>query len=203
MTITTKRALQKLAYNAIEAKLYKKKMTDFSIDLSKDAPVLNEPHCVFVTLRIDGELRGCMGCFQPPENTNIYQMIQKYAVVAAFEDNRFSPLTIPELSKIKIEISILSPLEKISGNAVEIASDGSVKPSFKSLKYYEPIIRVGTDGLIVVSAGHSGVFLPEVPTEFDWDLEEYLDKLCGKGGLDKECWKWSTTDLYRFTSYHF
>lgn len=83
-------------------------MKKIPINYEKDSIVFSKPHCVFVTLKINGELRGCVGCFHPYDNSRLHKMVEKYAIAAAFQDKRFQPITMPELKQLSIEISILS-----------------------------------------------------------------------------------------------
>jgi AMMECR1 domain-containing protein len=82
---------------------------------------------------------------------------------------------------VKLEISILSPLHRVTDlNA----------------------IRVGTDGLMIVKYGARGVFLPQVPVQEGWDRDAYLENLCLKAGLERGCWR-ENASLYSFTAFVF
>ncbi len=127
---------------------------------------LAEPKGVFVTLKKEGELRGCIGIVEP-----IYPLgtaVVKAAISSAFEDPRFYPLRKDEFVKLEIEISILT-------KPVEI--DNPLK------------IDVGTHGIIIERGWNKGLLLPQVPLEYGWGLEEYLRNGCVKAGLEPECWK--------------
>jgi len=104
--------------------------------------------------------------------------IQEMAVAAAESDPRFPTLTAAELAQVKLEISVLSPLHRVTD------------PNE---------IRVGTDGLMIDKFGEQGVFLPQVPVQQGWDREAYLENLCLKAGLDQGCWK-EDAKLYTFTA---
>jgi AmmeMemoRadiSam system protein B/AmmeMemoRadiSam system protein A len=145
-------------------------------DYQTDDPVLNRRSGVFVTLKEDGNLRGCIGHTQA--DTPLYRVVQETAVSAATGDPRFPALTAEEMSEIGVEISILSPLRRIT----------SVEE-----------VEVGTHGLMIVAGGRQGLFLPQVPVEQGWDLEEYLNNLCLKAGLPHRCWNQDPT-LYTFTA---
>lgn len=97
------------------------------------------------------------------------------ALQAAFNDSRFSPLSQQELSKIEIEISVLTPFTKIP-NADEIV--------------------MGRDGVIVKKLGKQAVFLPQVATETGWSKEVFLDQLCYKAGLSAGDWR--SAELFTF-----
>lgn len=105
----------------------------------------------FVTLRMHESLRGCIGTFQ--SDGNLIQAIQRMAVAAAFEDPRFEPLSFEELPEIKIEVSILGPLQKL----------GHIQD-----------LEIGRHGLLVRHQGKSGTYLPDVAVEQGWDGEQFV-----------------------------
>lgn len=127
----------------------------------------------FVTLKKNGELRGCIGHMS--EDTPLCTNVGAMALQAAFNDKRFSPLRQEELSQVEIEISVLTPFTKIR-NADEIV--------------------LGRDGVIVKKGNKQAVFLPQVATETGWSKEEFLDQLCYKAGLKAHDWK--DADLFTF-----
>jgi AmmeMemoRadiSam system protein A len=108
----------------------------------------------------------------------LYRVVQEMAVAAATSDPRFPPLTAEELEQTSIEISILSPLRRITDTQQ---------------------VEVGTHGLVILQAGQQGVLLPQVPVENGWDREEFLENLCLKAGLPDDCWADRPT-LYAFTA---
>jgi AmmeMemoRadiSam system protein A/AmmeMemoRadiSam system protein B len=141
-------------------------------------PMLNQPMGAFVTLHEAGELRGCIGNMvgQGP----LYQTIADMAIEAATGDPRFQKLSPGEIDKIDIEISVLSPLQKVK-SADEINIPGH--------------------GVIVKKGFNSGVYLPQVATETGWSKEEFLTSLCAqKAGLRPDAWKEESTELYTFTA---
>jgi len=127
---------------------------------------LRVPQGAFVTLTKHGELRGCIG--RIPADFELGKTVGTMALEAAFNDVRFGPLTLRELPEVEIEISALTPMKSI-----EKASQ----------------IRVGKDGVVLVKAGRSAVFLPQVATEQHWGRDELLDHLCVKAGLAEGCWE--------------
>jgi len=132
----------------------------------------------FVTLKKHGQLRGCIGFFEPDQTLD--EIIKLAALSAAFRDIRFLPLAGEELKEVEIEISILSPSKKINN---------------------PDIIEVGKHGVYIQRGGKSGVYLPQVPVEQGWDKETYLNSLCEhKVGLEKDCWRNNSTDIYIFTA---
>lgn len=140
-------------------------------------PIFQTKRGVFVTLRKQGQLRGCIGTFEPEQN--LAQTIQAMTLSAAFQDPRFFPLQENELTEVKIEISILSPRQKITN------------PN---------LIEMGKHGVYVKKNSRSGVYLPQVATEQGWDREEFLNSLCEeKAGLEREAWRDGSAELYIFT----
>ncbi len=134
-----------------------------------DAP-LTQKVGAFVTLRRYGDLRGCVGHVYA--DMPLYEVVQQMAISAAEYDMRFMPLTLDEMDDIEIEISVLSPLERIS----------DVKQ-----------IEVGTHGLLISKSGRRGLLLPQVATERGWDRETFLEALCDKAGLPPDSWKQGAT----------
>lgn len=138
-------------------------------------PRLNLPGAVFVTLTEGGDLRGCVGTTEPA--MTLMDAARYGAFSAAFHDGRFQPLKPEELGKIKIEVSVLSPMKPVK--AAEI--------------------KEGVQGVVAVNEGRSGLFLPQV-----WEQipakEDFLGELCSqKAGLPRDCWKDGKTRLYSFT----
>ncbi|OGR44307.1 MAG: hypothetical protein A2X35_02460 [Elusimicrobia bacterium GWA2_61_42] len=139
-------------------------------------PEFNQPAAVFVTLTSGGALRGCIGSLEP--RGTLADMVGAYAGAAAFEDPRFEPVTAADLKKLKIEISVLSPLERVSGPEA---------------------VKAGVHGVYVKNGGRSGTYLPQVWEHFT-DKEEFLSSLCAeKAGLAAGAWKDQATELYTYT----
>jgi len=105
------------------------------------------------------------------------------AIAAATEDPRFPPLDSRELDNIIFEVSVLTPPQEISIN----------NPSD-----YRKEIEIGKDGLILRWRFGSGLLLPQVPLELNWDTEEYLANLCYKAGAPPDVWLDSNSKLYKF-----
>ena len=136
---------------------------------------------VFVTLHKVDELRGCIG-FPTPERI-LHQSLVDAAIASAIEDPRFPPVRYEELSDISFEITVLTPPLMIS---VEHPLE------------YPRKIKVGRDGLIVRWEFGSGLLLPQVPVEYGWDEEEFLNHTCEKAGANQDCWKQKNTKIFRF-----
>ncbi len=131
----------------------------------------------FVTITENGQLRGCIGYIRAYKP--LYQTVHECAISAALNDYRFTPLQQNELDKIHLEISVLSPLEK-----VENLDD----------------IKVGRDGLLIVKGAYQGVLLPQVATEYGWDRTTFLEQTCRKAGLPPDAYKDKDTTIYKFSA---
>ena len=136
---------------------------------------------VFVTLNNADGLRGCIGF--PMPDKKLSNGIIDAAIAAATEDPRFSPVKTNELSEIVFEVTVLTPPVEI------IVND--------PMEYLEKI-KVGRDGLIIRNSFSSGLLLPQVPVEYGWDVEEFLQHTCEKAGLEKDTWKNEKVKIEKF-----
>ncbi|MBD3259177.1 TIGR00296 family protein [Candidatus Woesearchaeota archaeon] len=173
---TMNEKLVDIARKAIECRFNHKE-----VDLNDE--ILENKRGVFVTLTKDGELRGCIGFPEP-----VYPLgeaVRKAAVGAAFGDPRFPPVEEDELKDVQIEVSVLTLPEEIT---VADPQD------------YLDFIRLGKDGLMIEMNGQGGLFLPQVPLEWNWDVNEYLEQLCLKAGLAPGSWALPDAKLYKFES---
>jgi hypothetical protein len=127
---------------------------------------LREPGAAFVTLRKQGELRGCIGHTLPTQP--LWECVREVAASAATDDGRFPPVTVPELGSLRYEVSVLTPLEPLPDPTQ---------------------VEVGKDGLLVEWRGRRGLLLPQVPGEFGWTRDEFLSATCRKAGLPLDCWR--------------
>jgi len=119
-------------------------------------------------------LRGCVGSFS--QNTPLYKVIEEMAIASAIHDTRFNPVTKSEFEKIKIEISVLTPLKKIS----------SIKE-----------IILGKHGIYIKKGYNSGTFLPQVATETGWTVEDFVGRCSqDKAGIGWDGWK--NAELYTY-----
>lgn len=144
----------------------------------ESSPIFKSGCGVFATLRKDGDLRGCIGTFD--NSKSLAQTIQKMAISSAFADYRFNQLSAEELDEIKFEISVLSPMEKIT----------------------DPyIIEVGKHGVYIQKGNNSGVYLPQVAVEEGWNREQFLDHLCErKAGIGRDSWRDGSAQIFIFTA---
>ncbi|MDI6783580.1 MAG: AmmeMemoRadiSam system protein A [bacterium] len=173
LSASAKQELLKLARETITSYLRSHRLPKLEIP----DPELNQNLGAFVTLTIQGQLRGCIGRFEP--DMPIAEVVQQMAVAAATEDPRFSPVTLAELQKIRIEISALTPRRKIT----DITE-----------------IQVGKHGLYLTRGWHSGTLLPQVATEYHWTREEFLQHTCYKAGLPPDAWKDKDTELFVYSA---
>lgn len=172
--------LVKIARKSIKTYLNEKRV----LDIPEDTPeTLKEEGGAFVTLYKGGELRGCIGY---PEPTKILvKAVIEVAISAATQDPRFPPVTVDEMENIKVEVSVLTTPQLI---VVE-------KPT-----EYPEKIKIGIDGLIVERGFYRGLLLPQVPVEWQWDVNEYLSNTCMKAGLSPDCWLHEGIKIYKFMS---
>lgn len=158
ITDNEKKLLLKIAREAIEGKIAGRNGNNQILGHLPDT--FKERYGAFVTLHKKGTLRGCIGHLMGI--SPLYITIDEMAQAAAFEDPRFMPIKSEELGDINIEISILSPMEKISS--------------------LDEII-VGQHGIYLKKGGYSGTLLPQVAPEQGWDRETLFKQCCIKAGL--------------------
>ncbi|MDG6223208.1 MAG: TIGR00296 family protein [Candidatus Bathyarchaeota archaeon] len=146
---------------------------------------LMEPCGVFVTLNSIAKktkcLRGCIGL--PYPTSPLVKAVIEAAVSAATQDPRFPPVDVQELDNIVFEVSVLTPPELVK---VEKPTD------------YPSKIKVGRDGLILEQGYHKGLLLPQVPVEWNWEVEEFLCQTAMKAGVPPDSWLLKGTKIYRF-----
>jgi MEMO1 family protein len=161
-----------IARNSIRSMLFDHK--SLTIDPGSLPQIFKRNMGAFVTLKIDGNLRGCIGRFNPPDP--LYEVVSQMAISSAFEDSRFSPLNKDEFGKIEIEISVLGPLKRIN-NISELV--------------------LGKHGIYIKKGFRSGTMLPQVATENKWTVEQFLGYTArDKAGLDWTGWKDAELYIY-------
>ena len=138
---------------------------------------------VFVTIKSypKHELRGCIG--YPEPIAPLREALVDSAISAASRDPRFPPVSSGELSRITVEVSLLTPPEP-----VEVSDPKELLSK----------ITIGEDGLIVERGGAKGLLLPQVPVEWNWEVEQFLEHTCVKAGLPPNAWKGSDTRFLKF-----
>jgi AmmeMemoRadiSam system protein A len=138
---------------------------------------LREKCGAFVSLHSGGGLRGCIGYITA--HKPLFETVKEMAECAAFSDPRFPPLTLEELDQVAIEISVLSPFEKITDlNKIE----------------------VGKHGIMVRRGFQSGLLLPQVATEYNWNREQFLSHTCQKAGLPPSAWRTGNLEVEIFSA---
>ena len=182
ITDADKDVLLKLARSAITSALIK----DSEVVRPKEiSPALKEQRGCFVTLQKKGALRGCIGTIEPVRP--LFSNVEENALNSAFKDPRFSPVTEDELSEIEVEISILTVPRVLE---FEDGKDLMVK------------LKPGVHGVILSQDYRSATFLPQV-----WDQlpnkKEFLENLCLKGGMNRNCWKTKETSVKVYEVEHF
>jgi AmmeMemoRadiSam system protein A len=166
--------LLRLAHDSISSALQHRE-----ISLDPPTPHLAEPRGVFTSLYLrrnlpgglpredqgKEELRGCVGYVLP--TCSVFRAVAETARAAAFDDNRFPPVTQEEAPHLEIELSILSPAKPVRAEEIE----------------------VGRHGLLISWHGRRGLLLPQVPVERAWDRTTFLEQTCRKAGLPADAWK--------------
>ncbi len=167
-----KEMLFSIARNSIRTMLYEDK--NYAIDKKKIPEALKNQYGAFVTLKIDGKLRGCIGRFLSSDP--LYEVVQSSALSSAFEDHRFYPLTKEEFDKVEVEITVLGPMKKIT----------SINE-----------IILGKHGIYIKNDLRAGTMLPQVATENGWTVEQFLGYTSrDKAGLGWEGWKSAELFIY-------
>jgi AmmeMemoRadiSam system protein A len=156
--------LLRLAHDSIAAGLEHRELA-----LAPPTPHLAELRGAFTSLYLRGELRGCVGYVLP--TCSVYRAVAETARAAAFDDNRFAPVTKEEAAHLQVELSILSPPRSIHPEEIE----------------------VGRHGLLITGLGRRGLLLPQVPIERGWDPTTFLEQTCLKAGLPANAWQTGAT----------
>lgn len=164
MTPTEQATLFGLARAAIQARLAGSPPPE----LPPSTPALARAAGVFVTLRLRGALRGCIGRIQTERP--LTESVRDLAEAAAFGDRRFKPLGAEEYPELELELSVLTPTQVLSPESLPGA------------------VQVGTHGLIVRLHGRSGLLLPQVAAERNWDALTFLQQTSLKAGLPEDAW---------------
>ena len=172
LSVADKKVLLRIARESIECAL-----NDTPAAGREYKGALAERCGAFVTLHIRGELRGCVGYIEA--RFPLHRTVQEVAVKAAFEDPRFPTLTAREFADVEIEISVLSPLRKIT----DIGE-----------------IEVGRHGLVLEARYARGLLLPQVATEYGWDRVQFLNHTARKAGMHPDAWRQKGTSIFIFTS---
>ncbi len=174
LTPAEKQELLKVARQSVETAVREKKVYSPPAD---EPEALRTPRGAFVTLKENGNLRGCIGYMSPLKP--LVETVRDVAAYAALEDRRFRPVGESELGLLEYEISVLSPLRRVE----DINQ-----------------IHVGQHGLLIRKGEYEGVLLPQVPTEEGWNRNTFLEQVCVKAGLPEQSWKDEDADLFMFSA---
>lgn len=155
-----RRLLLRLAHEAISATLEQRELS-----LVSPSPHLAGPRGAFTTLYYRGDLRGCVGYVFPV--TSLYRTVAESARGAAFDDPRFSPVSGDQAAELEVSLSVLSPLQPVLPEQVEI----------------------GRHGLLISLGYYHGLLLPQVPVEHGWERIAFLEQTCRKAGLPLDAWQ--------------
>jgi hypothetical protein len=138
---------------------------------------LNQERGAFTTLKKSGDLRGCIGYTSAIKP--LYITVRDTATLAAMQDPRFPPVSASELPSLEYEISVLSPLRRVT----------DVQQ-----------IKVGEHGLLMKNGDSEGLLLPQVPVEQQWNRQTFLEQTCRKARMPSTCWMDDDTDIFSFTA---
>ncbi|MFH1782618.1 MAG: AmmeMemoRadiSam system protein B [Candidatus Omnitrophota bacterium] len=168
-----KKKLMGIAWSSIIEAVGGEKSKDIEVNEDK----LLEKRGAFVTIKKEGQLRGCIGYVVGVKP--LHQTVRSVARSAALDDPRFRPVSKGELDELELEISALTPLKKIA----------SIDE-----------IEVGMHGLVIKKGFRQGLLLPQVATEYNWDKETFLGHTCQKAGLPTDAWKDPGTEILVFSA---
>ncbi len=146
------------------------------LDVPLPAGLLAQRAGVFVTLHHAGRLRGCLG--QVEASLPVAEAVVRMAIAVTRDDPRFDPVVADEIPGLEIEISVLSRMEPITPERIE----------------------VGRHGLLVRRGAFRGLLLPQVPEQYHWSRERFLEETCAKAGLPRDAWKDPQTQVEAFTA---
>lgn len=162
--------------------LSRRTLEGFVRGASRAAEPMDDPYLqsvqygAFVTLHADKELRGCIGSCTPA--APLFRTVMEMTEAAASRDHRMEPVRAAELAVIRIDISVLSPMQRAEAPLA---------------------LEVGKHGLYIESGGCRAVLLPQVAAEHGWDMGKFLEETCRKAGLKKNAWKHPATTISSFT----
>lgn len=167
--------LLKIAREALESVVRSGRLPEQAVE----DPELQGHQGAFVTLNKDGRLRGCVGRFT--SSRPLYRVVREMARSVALEDTRFQPVAPEELAAIEIDISVLSPLRRVTDPLGEV--------------------RLGRDGIYIRKGSRAGTYLPQVAVEHNMSLEEFLSSCAAhKAGLPPDAWRDPDVEVYAYTA---
>lgn len=173
LTIEEKCSLLRMARESVKAAIG----GEVYVPAKPASPSLSMKAGAFVTIKEGGELRGCIGLIEA--TYPLYQVVAEMAEKSAMCDPRFESVRQNELENLELEISVLSPLKRIS--------------NFEE-------VEIGHHGLLIEKGFYRGLLLPQVATENNWDREQFLEYTCLKAGLDKGSYRLPEAHVYVFSA---
>jgi MEMO1 family protein len=173
LSLEEKQILRDIALQAIRSKCLRQPAPTAPLP----TPKLKEWRGAFVCLHKGKDLRGCIGMIEG--HGPLHRTVKEMALQAAFSDPRFCPLAPEELEHLDLEISVLTPLERIQ-------DPGQVE--------------IGKHGLLIRKEFSSGLLLPQVATEQGWDRCQFLEATCRKASLPPTAWREKDTEIYVFSA---
>jgi AmmeMemoRadiSam system protein A len=163
--------------------LSRRALAEFVLHLERQSERMDDPYLLsrefgaFVSLHKEEELRGCIGNCAP--NAPLFETVTEMTEAAASRDRRVKPISGNELAEIRIDITVLSPLETVE----------------------DPMtLEVGRHGLYISCGAKRGVLLPQVAPQYRWDIKTFLEQTCLKAGLRKHAWTEPKTRVSSFTA---
>ncbi|AFM27242.1 AmmeMemoRadiSam system protein A [Desulfomonile tiedjei] len=168
-----KRELHRIARTVIESRAAGKPVPR----IVPAFPRLAEKFGAFVSIHKRGMLRGCIGCLTADDA--LHRTVEEMAEAAAFRDPRFTPVQTEELPHLELEISVLTPFVEIEDTAD---------------------IQIGIHGLMIRKGNYSGLLLPQVAADRNWDTITFLEETCKKAGLSRSAWQDKETKIYVFSA---
>lgn len=151
-----------------------KSPNNIKIEIAEVTPILKQPYGAFVTLYKNGQLRGCIGRFSTEEP--LYKTLKEMTRSSALNDYRFNPVEMNEVDQLEIEVSVLTPLERI---------------------WTIDDFTLGKHGIYIKKGMHTGTFLPQVAKTTNWNIDEFLGHCSrDKAGIGWHGWK--DAELFRY-----
>jgi AmmeMemoRadiSam system protein A len=178
LTETQKARLLEVARTSVTARVLQQVPVP-ALECERPDPIdsMPEAYGVFVTIKRHGTLRGCLGTLE--NRRGLIEEVVRCAGDSASEDPRFVPVSADELTDLRVELSVLGPLERIEP--------------------FPQAFTIGVHGLVVEQGHKRGLLLPQVATEWGWTAEQFLRHTCLKAGLPPDAWRHGA-DVYRFAA---
>lgn len=174
MDVKSRESLLAVAHDALQTYFTGEQKDQLDINLY---PELNKKSGAFVSVYVQGELRGCVGHITADKP--LIEIVRQMAIAAASQDFRFQAITQDELSDVTIEISVISEMQPV---------------------HDLDAIQIGVHGLFIKSGATQGLLLPQVASRYDWSVEDFLAQTCRKAQLPDDAHTWKKTEVAIFTA---